>query len=133
MYTPNNIPMHDYWIFLVSLAINAKVYFDPTPHILYRQHGNNVIGGLHDNIFKIWYNRFIKIFKEGNHYYSKMALELLKGYSDMISNRNFVFLTKAANPFSLRNRFNLLFNYKMLGSTFEKTLVSKIQILIGKF
>jgi hypothetical protein len=35
---------HDWWSYLVVTASGGRVLFDPTPVILYRQHGANVIG-----------------------------------------------------------------------------------------
>lgn len=40
---PNFTVMHDWWLYLTASALGA-VYFDETPHILYRQHGGNVVG-----------------------------------------------------------------------------------------
>lgn len=40
---PNFTVMHDWWLYLTASAL-GKVYFDETPHILYRQHGGNVVG-----------------------------------------------------------------------------------------
>lgn len=39
-----NIIMHDWWVYLTATAL-GEVIFDQTPHTLYRQHKNNVIGG----------------------------------------------------------------------------------------
>lgn len=40
----NNIRMHDWWIGLTAISINAKVIKDSRKTILYRQHCNNVTG-----------------------------------------------------------------------------------------
>lgn len=40
---PKNCLMHDYWTYIVCKFF-GNVVFDSTPHILYRQHENNVIG-----------------------------------------------------------------------------------------
>jgi glycosyltransferase involved in cell wall biosynthesis len=40
---PSNMIMHDWWGYLVATAFGQVVY-DPTPTVLYRQHGNNVAG-----------------------------------------------------------------------------------------
>lgn len=46
-----HIEMHDYWMFLVCLFL-GEVYFDFIPHILYRQHSNNVVGAKNKKIVK---------------------------------------------------------------------------------
>lgn len=42
---PTYLMMHDSWVVKSCLAIGGKVIYDQEPHILYRQHGGNVIGG----------------------------------------------------------------------------------------
>lgn len=42
--TPTYIEMHDWWIFLICTAFKGFIYFDKESYILYRQHGNNVVG-----------------------------------------------------------------------------------------
>lgn len=39
-----NIVMHDWWVYLIASSI-GEVTFDTTPHIYYRQHSNNAVGG----------------------------------------------------------------------------------------
>ena len=39
----NNPIMHDLWVGLLA-SLNGKIVYDPKPHILYRQHGNNQVG-----------------------------------------------------------------------------------------
>ncbi|WP_233696390.1 glycosyltransferase family 2 protein [Paenibacillus profundus] len=41
---PQNIVMHDWWVYLVVSAF-GKVIYDENPSIYYRQHQNNVVGG----------------------------------------------------------------------------------------
>ena len=86
-YSPAYLPMHDVWIYLVALSLNSAIVFDPTPHILYRQHGNNEIGqgyGLWDSL-KRHYKRIVK---DKEHMRQRMAQELLNGYGDMIDDKN---------------------------------------------
>lgn len=40
---PQTPAMHDWWLYLVAAAA-GQVIFDPTPTVLYRQHGANVVG-----------------------------------------------------------------------------------------
>lgn len=40
---PQDIYMHDWWLYLVASCF-GQVYYDPTPHYKYRQHGDNVLG-----------------------------------------------------------------------------------------
>lgn len=40
----NRVLMHDWWFYLCVSAF-GEVLYDPEPSILYRQHGNNAVGG----------------------------------------------------------------------------------------
>lgn len=39
------VPFHDWWTHIMVLGAGGRVFFDSKPHIKYRQHGNNTIGG----------------------------------------------------------------------------------------
>lgn len=51
--TPKFMPMHDIWIYGVAQAIGTNIHFDPVPHILYRQHGNNAVGQGHNALYEL--------------------------------------------------------------------------------
>lgn len=57
---PDHLLMHDDWVHKVCLAMGGKVVFDDKPFMLYRQHGNNVDGGIHtfhDKVRKVWHEK----------------------------------------------------------------------------
>lgn len=132
-YTPRFITMHDYWIYLVAVSINAYIYYDTTSHFLYRQHSNNVIGGKGDNFVKRWRLRWNKLFKEGNHFVSKMCTEIIEGYATDIPPHNYKLLMRVSRVKNIWNRFYLLFNMKIFGTTLDKTIRCKLLILTGKY
>lgn len=57
---PKRVVMHDYWVYLVVSALGGTIVFDPTPSILYRQHGGNVIGARSG--FRGLYQRLRRVF-----------------------------------------------------------------------
>lgn len=60
---PKHLLMHDDWIHKVCLAMGGQVIFDSQPMMYYRQHGNNVDGGIHtlgDKINKVWTEKHSK-------------------------------------------------------------------------
>ena len=85
-YKPNYIPMHDVWIYSVAQAVGAKIYFDKTPHILYRQHDNNTIG----QGYSKWHewSRRLKRFRNSEHSRYRRACEIRNGYAAMMSQEN---------------------------------------------
>lgn len=57
---PQHMLMHDDWIHKVCLAMGGQVIFDPQPMMFYRQHGDNVDGGIHtlkDKIQKVLHDK----------------------------------------------------------------------------
>ena len=86
-YTPGYLSMHDVWIYDVAQAIGAHVVFDATPHILYRQHGDNVIGQS-TSMMREWKNRTGRLVKHNLHSRSKLAQEIHKGYYGMMPEEN---------------------------------------------
>ena len=38
------VAAHDWWLYLLVKAVGGKVFYDPMPHILYRQHAGALIG-----------------------------------------------------------------------------------------
>ena len=50
--TPSDMVMHDWWAYLVAAAFGQIIY-DPSPTVLYRQHGGNV-AGWERRPLKIW-------------------------------------------------------------------------------
>ncbi|WP_420861698.1 glycosyltransferase [Algirhabdus cladophorae] len=41
---PDQIAHHDWWLYQIMTGIGARVIFDETPLVIYRQHGTNVLG-----------------------------------------------------------------------------------------
>ncbi|MCB2130861.1 MAG: glycosyltransferase [Rhodobacteraceae bacterium] len=41
---PQDVPFHDWWLYLFLTAAGARLMLDPLPVALYRQHGGNLVG-----------------------------------------------------------------------------------------
>lgn len=78
LYSPAKLLMHDSWLFKIAMATGHKVAFDDNPHILYRQHGNNVVGSK-QSILRKWSNR-IRRFRSHSKVRYEEVEELYKGY-----------------------------------------------------
>lgn len=129
---PKNIIMHDYWIYLVCLAVSGYIYYDETPHMLYRQHGNNVIGGQKDPFIKKWKARLLKLFRRGDFYKSKLSKELLLNYSSMMNEDDKRFLTDVSTCRKLSSKFHLFFNKQFRSYSIDKNLQLFGLIVTGK-
>lgn len=91
-YTPKFQLMHDAWLYQVCLSVGGATVFDEQPHIYYRQHGNNVIGGRAS--FYATYKRRFNNLLHHNCVRSKSIAELVKGYANKISTENLTICTK---------------------------------------
>lgn len=131
-YTPEFIRMHDIWIYNVAQAVGAKVFFDPIPHISYRQHGGNVIGQA--NSFKTVWKARVERIKKDQCIRSRLAKELLAGYSNVMSNEN-MFLTKMLANYkdSFVSWMKLLFTDRLKCAPYSINVTSKIAILLRIF
>lgn len=77
-YTPSYAVMHDWWINLVVLSVGGLSIYDRTPHMNYRQHGNNV-SGAEVSFAKKMAKRFKKFLTKKRHR-DVMAKEILDVY-----------------------------------------------------
>lgn len=96
LYKPVDIMMHDSWIYKVALALGYNIAFDANAHILYRQHGNNVIG---DNTsfvkkMKARYRRWVK--NVSNDRYKEVE-ELYIGYHEHMPKENAMIVANLIN------------------------------------
>ncbi|MDO4161360.1 MAG: glycosyltransferase family 2 protein, partial [Prevotellaceae bacterium] len=111
-YNPSYLPMHDVWVYSVALAVGAKIVFDKTPHILYRQHGTNTIGQGHSAIHE-WKRRW-KRFYSNEHSRYRRALEIRNGYSIHITTENKNILDSFISGHdNLFRRMKLLFDNRL--------------------
>ena len=83
-YTPSFIKMHDSWITRVTYAIGGFVYIDDHAYINYRQHGDNVLGYKEPKLKKLL-GQLKEAFGDHVRIRQNIALELLQGYSDLIT------------------------------------------------
>ena len=131
-YRGEDILMHDYWTYLVCLVKGGCVYYDPIPHILYRQHGNNVIGGRGDSFFKRWYLRFKKIFRQGDNFKSKLANILISQYGNQMSLNDYRFLENLRTSKKLSSKFYILMCNEFWSVGFDCKIKNLGLLLTGK-
>lgn len=105
-YKPSYYFMHDEWIYKVCVAIGGKVIYDPHPHILYRQHSCNVIGGIREKWYRRVASRFFKAFKISDHHRYNTVVEIMNGYGKHLPEYNRTVIEKCL--LSQRFPYNLL-------------------------
>jgi len=104
---PKNILMHDDWAHKVCLAVGGIVYYDERPMLKYRQHKNNVDGGVH-NIKKRIKN-ILKRIREKDCIRSKQIENLVKIYGDYMSKKNKII----ANEIIQYKHYNIIKRIKL--------------------
>lgn len=131
-YTPETIGMHDSWTYKVCVSCNGYIYCDQNSYILYRQHGNNVLGGTYSPI-KTWRRR-IKALSESPCYRSKVAAEVLKGYqNDMTEEHVQQLQLLATYNTSILKRLKLLFSSVIKTPFLYYNVIFKCAVLLGKY
>lgn len=129
---PSYIHMHDAWIYLISQAVDAYAYFDKAPHILYRQHSNNVLG-LDNGFIPKWKLRLHHLLHVKNERYNQ-ALALNQCYYDVIKERN----KQTLNLFlqgkrSILKRLRIIFNKNLRCSDTTTQRLFWCNVLLNKY
>lgn len=101
--------LHDTLAYRLTLALGGKVIYDNYPHLLYRQHSLNVVGGV-QSTKKRWKRR-IGWFIKGNRYKSEVARDILKYFDNRISEEH-----KEILRFISSYHHSLYIKYKILSS-----------------
>ncbi len=131
-YVPQYLRMHDIWIYGIALAVNARVVFDATPHILYRQHGSNSVG--QSKSIGVQLRERIQRLCKGEHIRQRTAQELLRGFGNHMTAENRK-LTEVAVNYNkgLRNRWRALTDKRLSPANRTIAITSRLAFLINKF
>lgn len=131
-YTPSFIRMHDVWVYDVALAIGAHVYFDANAHISYRQHGDNAVGQK-DSLRFVWAARKKRLMRN-EHIRSRLAKELLNGYSQDMSIENRAITSLVSNyRDNIAGWVKLLFTNKLKCAPLSVRVTGWLAILMRIF
>lgn len=131
--TPELPSLHDSWIYRTCLAVGGKVIYDVEPHIMYRQHGNNVVGhaGACSRI-----KSFVKsiLSKKNSSARSCTAKELLRCYRPYISADvcGLLVLLSEYNT-SLIKKLKLISNPQMRPASFIGRCTFLLYIMFNKY
>jgi len=133
-YRPDYYFMHDEWIYKVCVAIGGKVIYDMEPHIYYRQHSSNVIGGIKDKWYRRFIGRVVKMFKPSDHHRYKTIEEIRKGYNTSLTVEHRHVVEKCLSYKIFPKNIALAFNMKFYkGLTVMQSLKVFFLFLLIKF
>lgn len=129
---PQKVIMHDAWLLDVCLAINGKVLFDETPHISYRQHGNNAVGAKKD--LKSFIQRLRYSTKKNSGLYLEQWKSLKNGYYNKMKDEDKEVLDICITyKESCKNKMRLLSNKRIMNGSFLKKILVVYKVVFEKY
>ena len=129
-YVPSYVPMHDVWVYSVALAVGAKVFFDKTPHILYRQHGSNTIGQGY-SVWHEWHRRYKRLVNAEHSRYRR-ACEIEKGFGKLMPSSEYAVLHDfIVSKQSFLKRLRLCFDRRLVCANRNTKLLFDIAVLLN--
>lgn len=129
---PSVMSMHDSWLYKSVLACGGFVVEDPTPHILYRQHGNNVIGT--QNFFQRWKRRYQNFVKKSC-YRSNQIKCIINTYSDLMPTDLKIKAIKISNykESGIKGRFEIIRDNEFRTKSPLHNFLFSIAVLLGRY
>lgn len=129
MYEPE-YTSHDGWINLIC-SFFGKAIYDDIPHISYRQHGKNTLGGKRDFV-TVWKKR-LKSFKKLNiHIRDISAKEFLNAYNQLlIQEDKDVIKIVAEYRKSFRNKIRLFIRKDIKMCNFDRDFWYRVRIIFS--
>ena len=129
--SPHNIIAHDFWAYQTAMLFGS-VYYDEDAYIYYRQHDNNKIGAK-IGVYEIWKRRIRDVFSSRKDGRALQAEELLKCYSDKISEESKEIIGIVANyKKSIWAQMKLLFDSRYTMGRLSNDFWMKLRILLRK-
>lgn len=131
-FPPQKIKMHDEWVYKVCLFMNGSIFADTASRILYRQHGNNVIGAK-EPFIRGMVRRIKNIFTGGGSR-SATLCELYRLYKDILPKENLTILEKIYNyKRNLRGQISLLKQKGLSAPLFSTMFNFYTAVILKKF
>lgn len=129
---PAYIHMHDAWVYLIAQAVGAYIFFDSTPRMMYRQHGDNAVG-LGQSFPYEWKQRLQRLLNGCNDRY-KQAEELEKYYKDTMTKENRYLLRQFLHgKKDILSRFSLIFNKQLRCSNRTTQFLFWCNLILNKY
>jgi hypothetical protein len=125
-----DIPLHDWWTYMLITGADGVVYFDQAPMVLYRQHPDNLWG-----MNAGWHARFSRIQKlfegrfRGWNNRHLLALEAAADYLTPINNRKVRLFANSRNQDGLLKRLASLYQ----SGVYRQTLMANVGLIIAVF
>ena len=92
-----DIKMHDYYVSCVCLSMGGRILYDEKPYLLYRQHGDNVVGVNKSLIGTLKKRYEMMTNADGTFDIEKTSKEILKSFDKYISDPEKAILKRTSN------------------------------------
>lgn len=124
---------YDTFVYYLA-ALSKQLYFDNQPHILYRQHGDNVSGQKYNGLKYIIHHSISAVSSKEIGTMKNNAKFLLDNLSSELSQEQLKLLnTVYSYDQSWKNKIKLILNKKIKAGYFPKDFYNFMKILIGKY
>lgn len=131
-YTPSFLHMHDVWIYTLAYSVGANVVWDPVPHTLNRQHGDNVVGLGQGHTYMLRLR--LKRFFAGEEIRYRQAVEIQKGYYNIMPKENRLILSRFIEAKkSFFSRISLIFSNTFRCSDRTTQYLLWVNLLFNKY
>lgn len=129
----------DHLLYYIAI-IKGNVVYDDVPHILYRQHGDNV-SGVKKNGIKYFASKISKVFKRntedkaraGGGSFKDMAKYIKKYFYNDLTNQEKSLVDKVAAYDGIISRIDIIMDSKIKAGYMPKDLYGSLRLLIGRY
>lgn len=130
--TPEDMLLHDSWLYKTVVAMDGAIIEDSCPHILYRQHENNLVGG--EKTFLSDIRRRYQTFFHNRHERLKSIRSLLNVYASDMPEKNLKFLKTLSNyNKSFKCKVKILLSREFRTNRRMSNICFKISVLFNRY
>lgn len=126
---PDAMVMHDFYIALVCALAGGEILYDSTPRMLYRQHGNNVVGASHSKLSALK-DRFKSITHRSPVSVGEQAAAVLKQYPSLGTAQQRKWLERLSDQ-RFFSRLSVACSSQTRYSNTNKSITLRLAILLG--
>jgi len=129
-YPDHLLPYHDAYATLVAFALDSYIIFDSKSHILYRQHGKNLVGGGGQSLVSAQMDRLSSPYRR----FTKIRILLASVNHELIKTDNLKLLQQCADSNkTLKTRIKLIKDRRLRGDDWKHTIFFWINLLLKKW
>lgn len=122
---------HDWWSYLVVSGAGGHVHYDPQPHISYRQHAQNLVGG--NSSLRAQFKRVAGLLNNRFRNWQDVNIEALRQNADLLTADNAALLTRFAEARATGNGFRIAGTIRKLRLQRQQRLSQMLLLLTALF